>query len=388
MTDELRTSSLTAPRGWSMGSRAATETGGGRLEARLGWGSLGVEAYRHRWDVETQTAGMQYRPQASIPGAVNDAVGVFVEGTRDLGAAVSLVAGARLDHVSATAHPTKANIDLYDAYWGTRSVAWSDTLPSGKLRLEWDAPGGLELAATLGHTTRVAQGNERYFALRRMGTDWVGNPELAPARGSGLDLSATWRRRGALLSASAYANCVDGFIAIVARDRGTAVPGVMNQAARSWDNVDATLVGLEANAVVPLLGRAFLSADATWTRGRQDKGPLAGRIDPDLAEMPPLRARVALRYDDGRLFGAVQGVFSADQEHVDSTLGEERTAGWGVANVTLGYRRGRLSLAAGVFNVFDRLYTEHLSYQRDPFRTGVRVPSPGRSAFVNLTAGF
>jgi len=104
--------------------------------------------------------------------------------------------------------------------------------------------------------------------------------------------------------------------------------------------------------------------------------------------MPPLRARLALRYDDGRLFGAVEGILSARQERVDAALGEEPTPGWGVANVTLGYRRGRLSLAGGVFNVFDRLYTEHLSSQRDPFRSGVRVPSPGRSVFVNASARF
>jgi len=388
MTDELRVSSQAAPRSWSMGTQADTETGGARLEARLGWGSFGVEAYRHTWDAETQMAGMQYRPQAAIPGAVNEAIGVFVEGTRDLGASVSLVAGARLDHVSAAADAARANVDLYEAYWGTRSLERSDTLPSGKLRLEWEAGGGLDLAATLGHTTRVAEGNERYFALRRMGTDWVGNPGLGPARSTGLDLAASWRRGGALLSASVYANRVDGFITVVPRDRTSAVPGVMNAAARTWDNVDATLWGVEANAVLPLLGRAFLSADATWTRGRQETDPAAGRTDRDLAEMPPLRARLALRYDDGRLFGQVQGVFSADQEHVDSTLGEERTPGWGVAHLTLGYRRGRLSVAAGIFNVFDRLYTEHLSYQRDPFRTGVRVPASGRSAFVNVTAGF
>jgi hypothetical protein len=29
----------------------------------------------------------------------------------------------------------------------------------------------------VGHTARVAEANERFFALRRMGTDWVGNPD-------------------------------------------------------------------------------------------------------------------------------------------------------------------------------------------------------------------
>ena len=37
-------------------------------------------------------------------------------------------------------------------------------------------------------------------------------------------------------------------------------------------------------------------------------------------EIPPLRGRLTARYDDGRLFGVVEGVFSGGQDHVDSAL--------------------------------------------------------------------
>jgi iron complex outermembrane receptor protein len=59
-----------------------------------------------------------------------------------------------------------------------------------------------------------------------------------------------------------------------------------------------------------------------------------------------------------------------------------------VLNASAGLRRGRLRLTLGLQNAFDRLYVEHLSYQRDPFRSGVRVPEPGRSVFLNVSAGF
>ena len=35
-----------------------------------------------------------------------------------------------------------------------------------------------------------------------------------------------------------------------------------------------------------------------------------------------------------------------------------------------------------------RYYVEHLSYWRDPFRSGVRVPEPGRNVFANLAVRF
>jgi iron complex outermembrane receptor protein len=46
---------------------------------------------------------------------------------------------------------------------------------------------------------------------------------------------------------------------------------------------------------------------------------------------------------------------------------------------------GDVGLNVGVENLFGRLYSEHLSYQRDPFRSGVRIPEPGRNVFVNLS---
>ena len=97
---------------------------------------------------------------------------------------------------------------------------------------------------------------------------------------------------------------------------------------------------------------------------------------------------LAVRYDDGRLFAALEGVFAADQSRVDAALHESPTPGWGVLNASAGLRRGPLRLTVGLQNAFDRYYVEHLSYQRDPFRSGARVAEPGRSFFANASYGF
>ena len=135
---------------------------------------------------------------------------------------------------------------------------------------------------------------------------------------------------------------------------------------------------------------SFYSGDVAWVRGTRTLAPEVGVgvTEGDLAEIPPLRGRLTVRYDDGRLFGVVEGVFSGRQDHVDSSLDEETTAGWATANLSAGYRRGKLSFTVGVANLFDRLYTEHLSYQRDPFRSGVRATEPGRAVFLNMSARF
>ncbi len=171
--------------------------------------------------------------------------------------------------------------------------------------------------------------------------------------------------------------------------RRAALPGVTNATARSFANVDALLQGGELDASLPILfGRVFVSGDLSYVRGRQRGDATRGIASGPLAEMPPLRARLGARYDDGRFFGSLEGVFAADQERVDASLNEARTPGWGVLNASCGMRRGRWRATVGVANAFDRLYTDHLSYQRDPFRSGVRVPEPGRSVFANVSVRF
>lgn len=276
----------------------------------------------------------------------------------------------------------------YTAYHGTDVTSRADVLPSGRVKLSWQAATNLTLATSVGHTARVAEANERFFALRRMGTDWVGNPGLAPSRNTGIDVSMTVQRPRATLTANAYVNRIDGYVAVYLARRLTMVAGVMNTTARSYLNVDALQRGLEASASVTVRRPLSLSGDVSYVRGTMSPRADLGVTSRDLAETPPLRARVRARVDDGRLFAELEGVASAAQTRVDRSLGEATTPAYGLANLTAGLRRGRASLAIGIANVFDTYFVEHLWFQRDPFRSGLRVAEPGRNVFMNASWKF
>ena len=385
MTDQYRTSSTTAARGWSMGTDAFSRTLGGRLEATA-WGvTAGVEAYRRYWDTTTYLAGMQYKPQASLPGATTDVVGLFAERSFRLGEAVTLDAGLRWDRASASVDGAKASTDPAWAYHGTRATERDDSLPGGSVRARWRAAEGLELSLGAGTAARIPEPQERWFSLKRMGTDWVGNPDLDPSRNTALDLSASFRAGRLYVSASGFLNEVDDFVVLADVKKVNVVPGVMNPAARTYENVDARLAGGEASAALTLTDRLFLSGSVSYVRGTQEPRPELGILSKDVAEMPPVTGRAALRWDDGRFWGEAEGVFAAAQTRVDTDLQEAATPGWGVANLRAGVTIGSVGLTLGVENLFGRLYSEHLSYQRDPFRSGVKVPEPGRNVFVNLS---
>jgi iron complex outermembrane receptor protein len=388
MTDERRTSSLGAPRGYSMGTLARALTWGGKLGGRIGRTTGGIEVYRRYWDARTELAGMQYAAQPSIPGVRVDVLGAYADWSRILGDRVLVEAGARFDVGWSTADEEKARPELAFAYFGTVETRRRDLLPSGKLKVSWRPGTGFQLALAAGHAARVPESSERWFSLRRVGTDWVGNPALEPSRNSGVDVSIAWRRPRFSLRASVFANHVDDYITVSAAERPAAVPGSGNARARTWANVDATLVGGEAAGSLTLARRVFLSGDLSWVRGSQEPRPGDGLLSHELPEMPPLRGRLGLRYDDGRLFAALDGLASSRQDRVNGDLDEEPTPGWAIVSASVGVRRGPLALTLGATNFLDRTYAQHLSYQRDPFRTGVRVLDPGRSVYMNASGRF
>jgi iron complex outermembrane receptor protein len=389
MDDARRLSSSTAPRAYSMATDADTETVGGRAEAHLGTGTtLGGEAFRRNWNTTTAMAGMAYMPQYSIPDVNMDTVGVFAEHTRALGPQTSLDVGGRLDHIRSEADAAKANLALFTAYHATTTTARSDTLPAGRLKVTHRATSALHVSAGVGHNARVAEGNERFFALRRMGTDWVGNPDLAPTRNTGLEGTVAFEGRGRSLSVNGFVNWIDGYVAVYSAQRIVMVPGVMNTTARSYINTDALLRGVEVVGSTQLRTSLVLSGNVSYTRGTFDQASVPSATGSDLAEMPPLRAQAKVRFDNGRTFGELGGLLSAAQERVDASLGEQTTPSYFVLNLHGGLRVGGMAVSVGVANLLDHYYVEHLSYQRDPFRTGVRVAEPGRNVFLNATWQF
>jgi len=96
------------------------------------------------------------------------------------------VAGARVDWASGGADAVKANTALYYAYNGTRETSYAEVLPSGHVRLLYQASGGVEISGGVGSTVRVAEPSELYYAVKRMGTTGSGIPASprAATRGS------------------------------------------------------------------------------------------------------------------------------------------------------------------------------------------------------------
>ncbi len=366
---------------------AKTTTYGAKAEYELGSLTFGLEAFKWNWKAKERMS----MAQNIIPDVDLIDTGLFGEYRRELSDRMRLIAGLRVDVTKTQADGGEANTDLYYRYHGTRKTSATDTYPSGNLQIFYALTRELELFTGLGYSVRVPDAQERFFALDRMGPmeasygDWVGNPDLKPPKNTELDVGLNVKGRSLSAKVNLFYSFVKDYITLY-RDTDVFPSTTMGSStqARSYTNVDAHLYGGEAQITYSLTDRLFLEGGLSYVRGRKDTDPSKNIRDRDIAEIPPLKTRVALRYDTGYHFGEVEVLAQATQDKVDSDLRERKTSGWAVINLKAGAHVGNFRLTAGVENLLDKFYYEHLSYSRDPFATGTKVPEPGRNFYLSV----
>lgn len=388
MTDEFRTSSSMGSRDYAMGTMARASVLGGTLQAERSHVLLGVNFTRRFWGAATELAPMGYQPQFSIPDVDMDTVGLFIEYKGRLTEGLAFTTGGRLDWSTSQADREKADSDLYYAYHGTRATAADDLLPGAMGQLSYAPNSMIEVGVGLGSTMMAAEPTDRFFALKRMGSDWVGNPTLKASRNTSIDASIALDYSRIFLGGNLFVSWIPDFVTVYDQPRLQPRTDAISSQARTYSNVDARLWGSEANVVFLLTDLVQLTGSLSYVRGTQDAVASEGGESVNMAEIPPLRSQISLRYDNGRFFGSMESLLSTPQSHVNIELNEEETPGFATFGLRGGIRQKHILLTVGVENILNRTYSEHLSYQRDPFRSGVRVTEPGRSFFLNCQLRF
>ena len=267
-----------------------------------------------------------------------------------------------------------------------------ETLRSGFLRVEHDAARGIGWYAGLGHAQRMPDYWELFSAdTFGSGMGSMGGPNafagVAPEKTTQLDVGAQVRSARASAWVSAYAGRIDDFILFTYRSGGTM--GTTTSVA----NVDARIHGAEAGAE--------FQPDADWTLG----GTLAWAWGANtsagtpLPQMTPFEARLTAAYEGEKWSGgallrivAAQDRIAIDHGNVSGRdLGP--SAGFAILSVNGGYRFSEaVQLSAGIDNLFDRAYSEHLNlagsadfgYPADP----VRIAEPGRNLWLKVNLRY
>ena len=115
----------------------------------------------------------------------------------------------------------------------------------------------------------------------------------------------------------------------------------------------------------------------------------------DLYRISPLTARTMISYVQTNWRVGIEAETIAKQNNVSSENDEEQTSGYALFNLSGNLQpTDNVVLSAGVNNIFDRYYEDHLAgYNRNDSNTadialGDRIPGLGRSAYINANVSW
>lgn len=349
-----------------MASNVDRRTLGGRVVGTWNWQAVelkaGVDAQRneHRKRASTFMMGRytDYDQFNWDKDAEFHNYGLFGELTWQVSERERWVTGARLDRASVKDYRQTLGSGMTLRANPTADETRSDTLPSGFVRYEQDLQ---RLPATwyagLGHTQRFPD----YWELFSASPGPIGFVQpmesLEPEKTTQLDIGINYRGDKLEAWASAYAGQVRDYILF------SYGPGMMPGHVRSQaSNIDARIMGGELGMSYRLDSNWKTDASLAYAWGKNSSD------DHPLGQTPPLEARLGLAYERSDWSAGALWRVVAAQNRVDEGKGNvvgkdfDTSSGFAVFSLNAAYRlTPEVKLSAGVDNLFDKAYSEHLN---------------------------
>ena len=385
-----------------MASQVDRRTTGARVAATFAWSEVELVAGLDALRSEHRARASRYRmPMMGQPAQYTDAdqfpwtkdsvmhnYGAFAELTWQAAERSRVIGGARLDRADATDYrQTVTHMSMVQAN-PTAGEQRSDTLPSGFARYEYDlADSPTTLYAGIGHVQRFPDYWELFSPKRAPEGEVNAFDGIKPEKTTQLDFGVQYAGEDLQAWASGYVGQVRDYI-LFSYSRN-----MMGSLVSQADNIDARIMGGELGVAYDLTDTWKTDATLAYAWGKNSSDGEA------LPQMPPLEARLGLTYErESWTAGALWRVV-AQQNRVDEGKGNVvgrdlgKSAGFGVFSLNGAYRVSeQVKLSAGVDNLFDKDYAEHLNlagnagfgYPADP----VAIDEPGRTLWTKVEFDF
>lgn len=380
MDDRFRASStpsMSINRFYSMQSDAKSEVYGFKANGTMAIGSgtltSGIDYYNRNWDgVNRRAMYNSYADVAMIPDVNINTMGLFSEYQLPLSSRLSFKSGLRGDITWIEANKSNTMVAS-----GT-SRDYSDF--SANMQLTWSPVKGVDIFTAIGRSTRTPDQQELYIDIPVMAASatsqyWHGNKSLKSTINHQADMGIKFANDRFYANASLFYSDLTDYVNFYQ------VPGTFE---KSYQNIHATLWGAEFGSQLALPLDLFLRGTLSYVEGENES---AGT---PLAEIPPLKGSVSLRYDNGTFFAEIAENMAREQDRLDPNLNEQRTGGWVTTDIKSGLNYNNFSMIVGINNLFDQQYYSHLSFARDPFANGVglKVPENGRNFYTTISYRF
>ena len=332
-------------------------------------------------------------------------IGFFNESTFKLNDQNKIIAGLRIDKHEVLDERQKLGILIYNnPNYNTKDTA---TLPSAFGRYEiTNSDSSVKTYIGFGHSERFPDYWERTkYNLEAINSTNKTDPNaityqeiLKPEKTNQLDIGANWNNEKFTSSASVFYSKINNYIQNRwLKEDGTAytAPYIFGPTSTmsytKVSNVDATTYGGEIDFSYKITPNYKLVSALSYVHGHNDTE------NKPLAQQPPLELKLSAIYDDNKYSAGILGRFVSKQDRYDIGNGsivmngvdKGETPGFAVFSVNGGMKYNKsVTLSAGIDNIFDKAYTEHLSNSdvstASTFLTQERIYEPGRNLWVEL----
>ncbi len=157
----------------------------------------------------------------------------------------------------------------------------------------------------------------------------------------------------------------------------------------SFQNIDAKIYGLDISGLYAMTDNLSLDYGVAYQRGKKDDNV----NDKDLAEIPPLKANLALNYEIDKSKYTAEVIAVDRWDSYDSSAKEQELAGYALFNLKYANQiHKNFGVTIGVDNLFDKVYNSTNTYQDITYASvgseRVLFNDPGRYGYVNLKYSF
>lgn len=242
------------------------------------------------------------------------------------------------------------------------------------------------LGIWLGRAQRSGGLTERFINYFPVGLDpfeLLGNPQLDPEVNNQLDVTFEWNTTHSKINIDLFAGYLQDFItSFIDEDLDPRLP--MSPGVRRFINIDdAFKTGFEISWSQQLYSNLRHQMGIAYTYAQDlDR-------DQPLPEIAPLDFRYTLigSYLDGKLQPELSFRHVLEQARVSPEFGETESPAFTLLDVTMSYQLTKeAKLTAGVNNLFDESYNEHLN--RSVRGTNLPILATGRNAFASVNFVF
>lgn len=313
-----------------------------------------------------------------VPNSKYMSTGFFAQNeSHQLDNKLSVTVGGRLDLIKVTNEETRnpafVNTNGVVSYPPQNPLAsfsageYNDKSWSGNIGVLYSFMHNFEVTFNYAHAFRSPVLEERFQYINLGGDVYLGNPNLESERGNFIDVGFRIWSNVISLKTNFFFNSFSNLVV----DKPLIVDSLYQKA-----NVGkARLYGFDLGLEYQILSKVSSYVSTSFVRGEDTE------TKTDLPQIPPLNARIGVKSQliDYISLELVSSLFAKQNK---TAFGEKATPGYVlfdfyISSQPIDFNVMKLKLSAGVENIFDKQYRNHLSTNR-----GQILSEPGRNFFI------